>query len=710
MNETDTFARKSAYTSAHQSVYTPVRSDHFYSLLVYTRTPTCRQEANNADIALSAHFALRSPVTGQWEPLNENYGICFARGVSDSADFTTLKTTLKSESMCRVPGKDVHLKSLKDPFIGRAKDGTFVLMATRTERGGAPDGSEKDSALLLTSADLLSWTDQGVIRFHVLSPGIHHPHFELTASGLYEVTWLSDRGQAMQTTMPQLSQLAADRASVQPVEGQNDVTLALSSDYPADDLSIRSIPDIVPGNVIQISEAEARRLITRFGRIYNTSIDVPDLVVPDLPVADSAVDIPVSASQVKKVIDQARVTLRYSDGSDDQRAVQWDESAEQIAVRLNASRAAGHRSHGIDIHGHIRHVHEPVPFAVQRADPSIFAWNWNGKQVFLFTATEDQDGNCIDPVCGPHLPIRMADTILDLSDARGGRAREVDLLRAGDRNSEGRKMTGCFWAPEFHIIDGKLSILFMPCFDNDGKPDMWTGHCHIMQLKKDAIGHDLNPTDPSNWTVPELILRKDGSELNPLQHISLDMTYFEDSGYSYYAWQQVGSVWIARVDPKHPTRLTSDPVQIIVPEFAWDNTIAEGPFVIARDGKLFLIYSGSLVGIDYTTGLAMAPAGVGADLTDPTSWTKLNYPLQKSGIYNGAWQLGTGHGMFSHDEDGNLIYVFHAANNRDGIYHGRDAQVRRVHWAADGMLILDMQEDEEVAPHLREVTAHIRVR
>ena len=147
-----------------------------------------------------------------------------------------------------------------------------------------------------------------------------------------------------------------------------------------------------------------------------------------------------------------------------------------------------------------------------------------------------------------------------------------------------------------------------------------------------------------------------------------------------------------------------------MPEFAWDNTIAEGPFVIARDGKLFLIYSGSLVGIDYTTGLAMAPAGVGADLTDPTSWTKLNYPLQKSGIYNGAWQLGTGHGMFSHDEDGNLIYVFHAANNRDGIYHGRDAQVRRVHWAADGMLILDMQEDEEVAPHLREVTAHIRVR
>jgi GH43 family beta-xylosidase len=689
-------------TSIAQTSHVSHVSHDVYSLLVYTRTPTCRQEANNADIALSAHFALRSPITGEWQPLNENYGICFARGVSDSSD----QAALKSGAACRVPGKDVHLKSLKDPFIGRAEDGTFVLMATRTDRGGVSDGSEKDSVLLLTSADLLSWTDRGVIRFHVSSPGVHHPHFALTASGSYEVMWRSDRGQVVRAIMSELNQAAADQATVSVVNDHDDQSeaagVAVSAEYPADDLSVRSIPDIVPGNAIAISEAEARRLITRFGRIYNTSV-----AVPDLEIANSAAGTPrtpVSASQVDKALSQARVKLTYSDGSVDQRAVQWDESAEQVAARLN------NQVDGISIHGHIRHVHEPVPFAVQRADPSIFAWNWNGKQVFLFTATEDQDGNCIDPVCGPHLPIRMADTILDLSDVRGGRAREVDLLRAGDRNSEGRKMTGCFWAPEFHIIDGKLSILFMPCFDNDGKPDMWTGHCHIMQLKKDATGHDLNPTDPSNWTVPEPILRRDGSELNPLQHISLDMTYFEDSGHSYYAWQQVGSVWIARVDPKHPTRLTSDPVQVIVPEFAWDNTIAEGPFVISHDGKLFLIYSGSLVGIDYTTGLATAPAGAGADLTDPASWTKLNYPLQKSGIYNGAWQLGTGHGMFSHDEDGNLIYVFHAANNRDGIYHGRDAQVRRVHWAADGMPILDMQEDEEVAPHLREVTARIRVR
>ena len=64
-------------------------------------------------------------------------------------------------------------------------------------------------------------------------------------------------------------------------------------------------------------------------------------------------------------------------------------------------------------------------------------------------------------------------------------------------------MTGCFWAPELHVIGGKLSVLFMPCFDgprvnpdgtpNDraGKPDMWTGSCHIMQLKQHSDGTDL---------------------------------------------------------------------------------------------------------------------------------------------------------------------------------------------------------------------------
>ena len=86
--------------------------------------------------------------------------------------------------------------------------------------------------------------------------------------------------------------------------------------------------------------------------------------------------------------------------------------------------------------------------------------------------------------------------------------------------------------------------------------------------------------------------------LNPVQLISLDMTVLEDSGRWYYLWQQVGSVWIAPFDPRRPARLTGQPAQLIVPEFAWDNLIAEGPNAIVHDGVIYLIYSGSSVGID----------------------------------------------------------------------------------------------------------------
>ena len=59
--------------------------------------------------------------------------------------------------------------------------------------------------------------------------------------------------------------------------------------------------------------------------------------------------------------------------------------------------------------------------------------------------------------------------------------------------------------------------------------------------------------------------------------------------------------------------------------------------------------------------------------------------------------------MWSHDEDGNLIYVFHNAEYDHGTYGGRDAQVRRVHWSNEGMPILDMQTDEELNPAYADV-------
>lgn len=698
-----------------------------YSLLCYTRKPTGREEANNADVALSMHLALRSGVSGEWKPLNENYGIFFAAGVPIAAATSESRRACSAaahfgidpfdasrpgsdavEFDAVMPGVDITLKSLRDPYLFRLAEGGFGVVATRTNRGGEPDGSERSAFLLAVSRDLTAYTQLGLVRI-ATDGGVNRPAvvFDENAAR-YVISWHDDTGGSHGATTEDIVGAARSGEALMVDDG---VAMTCDGRIPND----CGISDAVPGNIITVGEAEVKRLSARFGRVYNVGSNVAAQTVK------ANGDGGDGARAAVRALGRTRAELTYSDGSTATRAVDWN--AGQLK-RLAAKAAAGELGAGERylVNGTVRQTVYPIPFAVERADPSVFAWNLNGKPLFMFIATEDADGNCVDPRGGAtHMPLRVAESIEALSDKEGGREREIDLLQCGDLNSEGRMMTGCFWAPELHSIGGKLSTLFMPCFDGAvtnpdgtpnnraGKPDMWTGSCHIMQLRQDSDGNDLDPREPENWTVPEPITGPEGEPLNPIQRISLDMTVIVDSGRWYYAWQQVGSIWIAGFDPMRPTRLTSKPTQIVVPEFAWDNMIAEGPNAFVHDGKIFLIYSGSLVGIDYTTGLVTALAGRNADLTDPAAWSKLDYPLQKSGIYNGQWQLGTGHGMWSHDEDGNLIYVFHNAEYDNGRYGGRDAQVRRVHWSAEGMPILDMQSMEELNPDYADVTMEINV-
>lgn len=685
------------------------------SLLSYTRKPTSRLEANNEDIALSMHLAIRSKISGRWEPLNGNYGIFFAAAIpphslpakarSDSGGSSNLLPEDREDSEnalsqypALIPGRDLILKSLVDPFLVPLSDGTFLILATQVARGGSPDGSETDSFIGALSSDFLTY--RRLPQTHIVgAEGVHRPRALPDANGfgccLY---WDDDQGRLCSarvedsrrmgkvTDMTILEDRSDPRAQGDPMPQVQREVLERSS----------GIPDALPGNYVPIGEDLEKILLERFGRIFNTDCHIDPIQVTE----ESAL----------RTILASPARLTYNDGSQSIRAVDWDRGQvdDLLASMTDGSLTSGDRR---IIRGMVRQTTYPIPFARQRADPCIFRWSWRGQRIFMFVATEDEDGNCVDPRGGnTHMPLRISKTLSGLSDQSGGREREIDLLRRGDRNSEGRIMTGCFWAPEIHLIGGKLSILFMPCFDGEltnpdgtpndraGLPDMWTGTCHIMQLLQDKNGEDLDPSNPSNWDLPRPILCSDGSPLNPIQRISLDMTVFQDSGEWYYAWQQVGSIWIATFDPDRPDRLKGAPHQIIVPEFAWDNLIAEGPNVLIHEGRIFLLYSGSLVGIDYTTGLATAPAGVGADLTDPKVWSKLDYPLQKSGLYNGQWQLGTGHGMWSEDEDGNLLYVFHSAEYSNDQYLGRDSQVRRVHWSAEGMPILDMQAQEELDP------------
>ena len=186
-----------------------------YSLLCYTREATGREEANNEDIAYSMHLALRSGDDAEWQPLNENYGIFFAAGVPIAA------ATAESRRACTaaarfaadpfdaprpatdavahgvvMPGMDITLKSLKNPFLFRLADGRFAIAATRTARGGEPDGSERSAFLLAISDDLTAFDQRGLVLLRTTG-GVNRPSVSFDAAdACYVVSWTGDDGKA----------------------------------------------------------------------------------------------------------------------------------------------------------------------------------------------------------------------------------------------------------------------------------------------------------------------------------------------------------------------------------------------------------------------------------------------------------------------------------------------------------------------------------
>ena len=624
------------------------------SLTAYHRTPTSEQEANNADIAYSLHLALADEEG--WEPLNENYGIFFAR---------------TSEPLPEM-GPDTQLiRSLKDPAVFAMPDGGYGVVATRVARGGGPDGTQTDSVLVATTPDLRTYEEIGLLELDETA-GVNQPAAVYdSAAGTYRVSWTTDAGAARHQSFTDLVTAVEEGEQGSSAGGAVTGTVIGSGE---------GIEDFAAGAELTLPQEDADGLSQRFGRLTNTGYQN----LEDVSVA------PGGQLDAETLPDSA--VLEYTDGSTREMPLEdWDLSGVDLTTPgIYTAQTT------------VKRDEYPTPFADERADPSAFKYEHDGETSYLMIATNDPNLDNVNQRGRAFMPLREADTLAGLADEAG--PEEVHLLDRGDLDAYGTAMTGCFWAPELHQIDGRLSILFMPCYGSS--PHYMTGRASIMQLAQDEDGHDLDPMDPANWSAPRHVTRADGSELNAASGISLDMTYFEDAdGQAYYAWQQVCATWIAKVDPSEPDRLTSEPVRIVDPEYAWDNVCAEGPNVHTRDGKLYLLYSGSSVGDTYTTGLATAAAS-GSDLTDPASWTKLNHPLQKSGLYDGQWQLGTGHGMWSEDEDGNLIYVFHARTDHKGLT-GRDMFVRRVHFDAEGMPVLDMEPDEAVTVETVQLTVEV---
>ena len=331
----------------------------------------------------------------------------------------------------------------------------------------------------------------------------------------------------------------------------------------------------------------------------------------------------------------------------------------------------------------------PAPFIEERADPQVYYDEPSGK--YYFTSSWPAYG-AIDKGYDK-IVIRQSDTLVGLANAE-----EHTIWTA-----PGDKYTGRYhiWAPELHHIGSKWYCYFTGALTGE-----WDIRPRIL-----VCDDSKDITKAENWTEHDRFMNKDGSDSGAFDLFSLDMTHFENKGKHYVIWAYKTSasmLLMGEVDGNDPTKLTSDPIVLTYPEYAWEcaggEKVDEGPAVLKKNGRIYVAFSAAATGDMYCMG--MMSADENAELMEVTNWTKSKAPaLQTKDLQQ---QYGPGHNSFTVDEDGNAILVYHARDQRchdrqcgytgNSLYDPcRDAMLAYVRYDESGAPVFNSTADKELA-------------
>ena len=317
------------------------------------------------------------------------------------------------------------------------------------------------------------------------------------------------------------------------------------------------------------------------------------------------------------------------------------------------------------------------PIIMHRADPFIYH-RTDGNYYFVASYT-DNEHNLEGTYQYRKILLRKAASLDNLAD-NSGKYEEVCVF---EREPLSNGASPHIWAPEIHFVQGKWYIYYTTTISETSP---WGIRPHVMECAD---------SDPITGTWKNLgLVQKDDESSVAFTDFSLDHTVFEHKGELYMIWAQkcpvLSDLLIAKMS--NPWTITGPAVKITTPEYNWEKhgfQVCEGPSILKRNGRIFLVYSAS--GTDALYCLGMLTADENADLLDPASWVKTPYPVFQSSRVNG--QFGPGHNSFTTDEDGNDVIVYHARQEErylaDPGYQplydaGRNASVMRFFWNPDG--------------------------
>lgn len=644
----------------------------------YTRD---RSINGGSRVGNALHLALNNGTTTT--ALNTNYGVAFAEA--------KINATANTES--------TEVRGLVDPYLFQLKDGKYAYVAVFTDvNGNRVDGGQ---VAFSTSSNLTDWSgkpneDERGDMVTVTSDATLFDAGSIAAgydasAGEYRISWKVN-GVAKYVTTKDFKTFSEVKNGVGFERAQADLT---------------GIDNAVAGsgNAIALTKDVADSLTERLGRVHNTGVEVPtDITVQANKTTkdDLLAQINGGAELDNGNLSKgATATATYSDGSTFDFRVNWNQDD---LNKIDLTEAGTY-----EISGTInqQNYSEQFPMMSNRADPNIVYYN--GK--YYAMGTSDTGGM-------KTLFIRSSDTLAGLKDQKAGTATEggykvegQDVYLFGENDSLGHK--GYHWAPELHVINGKL-YCFYATFpagkagdENITNSPNWAGpSAYVMELKDGG-----DPTKTADW-LEHRVQAKDGGVLSP-HGLSIDMTYFEAGGKSYIAWSQgdqerkgaKANVSIAEVNSDKPWQAITEPQRLMRPEWGWElDGVNEGPNVLVSGGKVYMVFSAQLVTPQYATGMLIA--NVGDDLTDPASWTKSNYPWLHNGTFAG--QFGLGHNSYFTDPYGDTYNVYHAMTSGTN-NTARHAGVVPVHFRADGTPIIDMTTSEELDQSKKNVTLKVVV-
>ncbi|MBA4146581.1 MAG: glycoside hydrolase family 43 protein [Verrucomicrobia bacterium] len=252
--------------------------------------------------------------------------------------------------------------------------------------------------------------------------------------------------------------------------------------------------------------------------------------------------------------------------------------------------------------------------------------------------------------------VRKAKHFLDIGQDNG-----VQVWAPPQRGMNSRSI----WAPELHFIDGRWFIYYAADNGKNANHRMWVLESRTSDPQGEYICRGCLETD--GWAI-------DGTP------------FLADDGQLYFIW----SGWPGKVDGKqnlyiapmsNPYTLSSKRVLISEPTESWERfemAINEGPQVLRRDGKLFIIYSASASWtMHYCLGMLEL---TGSNLLDATSWKKVGPVFEKNELF---W--GVGHCSFVKSpcqmED---WILFHAKTDKSDGWLDRRVHAQRFEWDLNG--------------------------